>query len=160
MLSEKIKKNSYFRLVKKFSQEDDGCGVQEQSPTFPVGSNMFLLVTDVIWELAEKNHERQVKIIAPQLTLNSGGSGKSTVVKQMRILHADQGLTPVDRQVISTITPIPVQIVILVIFVRHFLSLLFCHKTFLQASISTCRSNCLDSMAVRFCWIFMFYFRD
>ena len=26
---------------------------------------MFLLVTDVIWELAEKNHERQVKIIAP-----------------------------------------------------------------------------------------------
>ena len=28
-------------------------------------SNMFLLVTDVIWELAEKNHERQVKIIAP-----------------------------------------------------------------------------------------------
>ena len=30
-----------------------------------MGSNMLLLVTDVIWELAEKNHERQVKIIAP-----------------------------------------------------------------------------------------------
>ena len=72
----------------------------------------------------------------------------------MRILHADQGLTPADRQVIATITPI------LVILVRHFLPLLFWHKTFLQASISTCRSNCLDSMAVRFCWIFIFYFRD
>ena len=30
-----------------------------------------------------------------------GGSGKSTVVKQMRILHGDQGLTPADRQVVS-----------------------------------------------------------
>ena len=30
-----------------------------------MGSSMFLLVTDVIWELAEKNHESQVKIIAP-----------------------------------------------------------------------------------------------
>ena len=30
---------------------------------------MFLLVTDVIWELAEKNHERQVKIIAPYCTV-------------------------------------------------------------------------------------------
>ena len=30
-----------------------------------------------------------------------GGSGKSTVVKQMRILHADQGLTPADRQVLN-----------------------------------------------------------
>ena len=28
-------------------------------------SNMFLLVTDVIWELAKKIPERQVKIIAP-----------------------------------------------------------------------------------------------
>ena len=33
-----------------------------------------------------------------------GGSGKSTVVKQMRILHGDQGLTPADRQVFGIIT--------------------------------------------------------
>ena len=32
-----------------------------------------------------------------------GGSGKSTVVKQMRILHGDQGLTPADRQVFRII---------------------------------------------------------
>ena len=30
-----------------------------------MGSSMFLLVTDIIWKLAEKNHLSQVKIIAP-----------------------------------------------------------------------------------------------
>ena len=51
-----------------------------------MGSNMLLLVTDVIWELAEKNHERQVKIIAPYSAPLQGSWGCERVLTILIIL--------------------------------------------------------------------------
>ena len=68
------------------------CGVWEQLPSPPKGSTVLLLVTDVIWELAEKIHADKIEIIAPyqiwyQIWSLINGMTKVSAVIRLSHLH-------------------------------------------------------------------------